>query len=81
MKKLILSALLIGTLLSCSSSDDDSSNSNQNDCNCGQVIQCMNFYIPNAPFTVIKVKNNCTGEIKTVNLDGTQLLLNTQYCN
>jgi hypothetical protein len=68
MKKLILSALLISALTSCSTDGNSSSNSTNNDCNCGKVIECTNFFIPNQNFTLLKVKNNCTGIIKTVNV-------------
>lgn len=81
MKKLILSALLFSALTSCSTDDNSSSNSTNNDCNCGQVVQCTSFNMPTSSFTVLKVKNNCTGELTTVNIPGTHQLLNTQYCN
>jgi hypothetical protein len=81
MKKLILSAFLFATLLSCSTDEDNSTQGTQNNCNCGKVIECANYYVPGMPFTVIKVKNNCTQVVKSITVLGTQQLLNQQYCN
>ena len=78
MRKLLLSAVLFYALTSCTTNDSPATNT---DCDCGQVVECTSFNLPTSSFTVIKVKNNCTGIIKTVNLQGTQSLLNMQYCN
>lgn len=78
MKKLILISALAMALIGCSA---DSNSSEQLDCNCGKVIECANYYVPNMPFTVIKVQNNCTNVVKSITVLGTQQLLNTQFCN
>ena len=72
--KLTLLAIAF-TVLSCST---DSENQEVN-CSCGTVISKMHFTFPN--FTVLQVKNDCTGEVKTVNLDGDQYTLNDKYCD
>jgi len=47
-------------------------------CDCGTVISKMHFTFPD--FTVLKVKNDCTGEVKQYNLDGNQGELNGKWC-
>lgn len=79
MKKVILLLILAMVLIGCSSSDQEQSV--QQNCNCGVVIEKANFNIPNYNFTVLKVKNNCTGEIKTIDVPGNVSAVGQQYCN
>ena len=48
------------------------------DCNCGTVISKMHFTFPD--FTVLKVQNDCTGVVETLNLEGNQGELNGKWC-
>lgn len=75
MKKLLFLALALG-IMSCST---DEENINQPDCGCGVIIE-KNYFSGVANFTILKVKNNCTGQITTIELDGNVGTLNGQYC-
>jgi hypothetical protein len=75
MKKLLFLAMAIITL-SCSTDEQQE----QLDCNCGTIIEKV-YFSPPSNFTVFKVKNNCTGEIKQFDFDGNVGVLNGQWCN
>jgi hypothetical protein len=53
-------------------------NTEEIDCGCGTIISKMHFTFPN--FTVLKVKNDCTGVVEQLNLDGNQGELNGKWC-
>lgn len=66
MKKIILGYFIFVCLLcSCTSSDI-----NDEDCNCGKVIQASTFNVYTTSFTVVKVKNNCTGVVSQFQMNG-----------
>ena len=73
-----LTLLLFASLAIGCTTDNEEPN-----CNCGTIIK--KTYAPpfaSAPdFTVLQVKNDCTGEIKTVAVDGNQGELNGKWCN
>jgi len=74
MKKLLLLLLLAG----CSTPD---TSSEVVDCKCGTVIESQKFNVLGSnQFSVIKVKNNCTGIIKQFQKDGV-ILEGTTLCN
>ena len=59
------------------------SNETETNCKCGTITEKV--YVPpfaSAPdFTVLKVKNDCSGEVTTISLDGNQGELNGKWCN
>jgi len=80
MKKVII-ILAIALFASCTPEETTTST----DCNCGQIVQSNSFNIINGTggitvFSVLKVKDNCTGEIVTIQRNGTYAN-NTQICN
>jgi len=75
MKKLILISALALTLLSCS---EDSSNTTGS-CSCGVVVEKI-YFNSIQPFTKLRIKNNCTQEVKTITVSGNVGVLNQQYC-
>ena len=81
MKKLIIILAIAFTFVSCSPEQTNTSS----DCDCGQIIQSNSFNLINQQggitvFSVLKIKDNCTGEIVTIQKDGTYSN-NTQICN
>jgi hypothetical protein len=78
MKKLLFLATAL-TVMSCST-DEQSTPQTPVDCNCGTIIEKNNFTgVVN--FTILKVKNNCTDEIKVIQQNGNVGVLNGQWCN
>jgi len=80
MKKTLLILSMAFCTLSCTT-DDNANSSNNSDCNCGQVIEVYYFNMLGTPFTKMKVKNNCTGEIKLLDLPGHQGQVGDIKCN
>lgn len=52
----------------------------QTDCNCGVIVEKVFFGNPNN-FTLLQVRNNCTGEVTQVELDGNIGTVGNQWCN
>ena len=83
MKKSIL--ILAMALVSLSCSTDSNSPSNNNDCACGEVTQSASFNVVNGQggvdvFSVVKIKNNCTQEIRQTQRSG-NIPVGSQICN
>lgn len=77
MKKVLV--LLAIVMISCSTPSEQSETSV--DCKCGVVIDSQSFNVLGANyFSVIKVKNNCTGVVKQFQKDGV-ITIGTQLCN
>lgn len=76
--KLLLIALAFG--LMSSTCEPDEIEELQTDCSCGVIIEKVFFGFPNN-FTILKVKNNCTGNVQQLELDGNIGNVNEQYCN
>ena len=85
MKKTILILAVAFMSLSCSTDSNTPSENTTTDCNCGQVTQSNSFNVVNGQggvtvFSVIKIKNNCTGEIVQTQRDG-NIPVGSQICN
>jgi hypothetical protein len=83
MKKTIL--ILAVAIVSLSCSTEDSTSENNNDCNCGEVTESTSFNVVNGQggvsvFSVVKIKNNCTGAIVQKQRDG-NIPVGSQVCN
>lgn len=76
LKNKLLYLLLIFTFISCS--PDEIAKNNQ-DCNCGEIVEASFFNTIDQDFTVFKVKNYCTGEIKQIQKNG-QYKKGDKYC-
>ena len=80
MKKII--TILAIALISFSCSTDETTSNT--DCNCGEVIQASTFNVTGpdgvTPYTVFKVKNNCT-DVITQQQVYEVVSLGSQYCN
>lgn len=84
MKKVILILAVAVSSLSCST-EDNAPSENPTNCNCGVVTQSSSFNVVNGQggvsvFSVIKIKNNCTGEIVQTQRDG-NIPVGSQICN
>lgn len=86
MKKVII-ILAIALFASCTPSEDTDTEANVDltNCNCGTITSVNAFTVvsPNGgsdTFYIVKIKNNCTGEIKTVE-KSFRYVANTQICN
>jgi len=80
MKKTILILSLAVMSISCSTEDNPAPN-----CNCGEVTQSTSFNLINGQggvnvFSVIKIKNNCTGEVIQTQRNG-NILVGSQICD
>jgi hypothetical protein len=80
MKQTILILALAIMSISCSTGDDAAPN-----CNCGEVTESTSFNVVNGQggvnvFSVIKIKNNCTGAIVQKQRDG-NIPVGSQICN
>ena len=76
MKKLLLILLVI---YGCSTPEQQQTTNT--DCNCGTVIESQSFNVLGQnQFSVIKVKNNCTGIIKQIQRNGV-VSIGTNLCN
>lgn len=83
MKKTIL--ILAMAIMSFSCTTDSNTTPSNTDCSCGQVIQSDNFNVVNGQggvdvFSVVKIKNNCTQEIRQTQRSG-NILVGSQICN
>lgn len=77
MKKILV--LLAIVMVSCSTPYTESEA--PVDCKCGVVVEAQNFNVLGAnQFTVMTVKNNCTGVFKQVQKNGV-IAVGTQLCN
>ena len=52
----------------------------EGDCSCGKVIEASTFQVQGNHFTVVKVKNNCTGIIMQLQKQGI-VTIGTEYCH
>lgn len=76
MKKLILLASF--AFIGCTASEDKQV---ELDCNCGIVINKAYFHTVGVSFTKLTIENNCTGEVKTIDVQGNISAVGEQYCN
>lgn len=76
--KILIAFILLFSFGASCTPDELPSNTN---CSCGTITEKVTFYNPT--FTLIKVKNNCSGEVKQKELTGTQpsLHIGDEYCN
>ncbi len=72
MKKTILILALAVMSISCSTEDSPASNPDLTDCNCGVAVEVVYFNVLQSQITKMKMKKNCTGEIKVIQLPGHQ---------
>ena len=81
MKKTILNLAVAIMSLSCSTDDSASTNQNNTDCNCGVAVEVVYFSVLGTPITKMKMKKNCTGEIKVIQLSGHQGAVGDVRCD
>jgi len=81
MKKVILVVAVAIVSLSCSTESNTSTDPNNTDCNCGVAVEVVYFNVLNTPITKMKMKKNCTGEIKVIDLPGHQGAVGDIRCN
>ncbi|MFY8170575.1 MAG: hypothetical protein ACOVK2_05615 [Candidatus Fonsibacter sp.] len=81
MKKTILTLAMAFMAFSCSTEETPSTNENNTDCNCGVAVEVIYFNVINTPITKMKMKRNCTGEIKVIELPGHQGAVGDIRCN
>ena len=81
MKKTILILSMAFMSFSCSTGEDTSENENNTDCNCGIAVEVVYFNVLQTPITKMKMKKNCTGEIKVIDLPGHQGAVGDVKCN
>jgi hypothetical protein len=81
MKKTILILAVAIMSLSCSTDESASTNENNTDCNCGVAVEVIYFNVIQTPITKMKMKKNCTGEIKVIQLSGHQGAVGDVRCN
>jgi hypothetical protein len=81
MKKLILVLAAAMVSLSCSTGEDTPPNPDLTDCNCGVAVEVVFFNVLQTPITKMKMKKNCTGEIKVIDLPGHQGAVGDIKCN
>jgi hypothetical protein len=81
MKKVILILSMALMSLSCSTEDNSSTNETNTDCNCGVAVEVVYFNVLTTPITKMKMKRNCTGEIKVIQLPGHQGAVGDIKCN
>jgi hypothetical protein len=81
MKKIILILAVAVSSLSCSTGDSATTNENNTDCNCGVAVEVVYFNVLGTPITKMKMKKNCTGEIKVIDLPGHQGAVGDVRCN
>lgn len=80
MKKLLLSTVLLFSFGASCEPESINEESNLN-CKCGTIIDKAFYNIPNSSFTVLKVKNDCTGITETIQVAGNQGTQNIKWCN
>ena len=81
MKKTILILAVAIMSLSCSTDESASTNENNTDCNCGVAVEVIYFNVIQTPITKMKMKKNCTGEIKVIQLSCHQGAVGDIRCN
>ena len=81
MKKTISILAVAIMSLSCSTDDSASTNQNNTDCNCGVAVEVVYFSVLGTPITKMKMKKNCTGEIKVIQLSGHQGAVGDVRCD
>jgi hypothetical protein len=81
MKKTILILGMAAISISCSTGDDNNTNETNTDCNCGVAVEVVYFNVLQTPITKMKMKKNCTGEIKVIDLPGHQGAVGDIKCN
>ena len=85
MKKTILILALALMSISCSTDNNTAPETPTTNCNCGEVTQSTSFNVVNGQggvsvFSVVKIKNNCTGAIIQTQRDG-NIPVGSQICN
>ena len=75
-KKKLLSLISIFIMFMAFGCSPDELPKEEQDCNCGEIIEASWFQ---GKFSVFKVKNYCTGEIKQITKDG-HYLKGSKYC-
>ena len=81
MKKVILVLAVAIVSLSCSTGEESAPNPDLTDCNCGVAVEVVYFNVLTTPITKMKMKRNCTGEIKVIDLPGHQGAVGDIKCN
>ena len=81
MKKVILILAVAIASLSCSTEENTPPNPDLTVCNCGVAVEVVYFNVINTPITKMKMKKNCTGEIKVIDLPGHQGAVGDIKCN
>lgn len=82
MKKVILILAVAIMSLSCSTEENNTPpNPDLTDCNCGVAVEVVFFNVLGTPITKMKMKKNCTGEIKVIELPGHQGAVGDIKCN
>jgi hypothetical protein len=81
MKKVILILAVAIVSLSCSTGEENTPNPDLTDCNCGVAVEVVFFNVLQTPITKMKMKKNCTGEIKVIDLPGHQGAVGDIKCN
>ena len=81
MKKTILILSMAVMSFSCSTEENTPENENNTDCNCGVAVEVVYFNVLQTPITKMKMKKNCTGEIKVIDLPGHQGAVGDIKCN
>lgn len=81
MKKVILILAVAFMSLNCSTGEDTPPNPDLTDCNCGVAVEVVFFNVLQTPITKMKMKKNCTGEIKVIDLPGHQGAVGDIKCN
>lgn len=75
-KKKLLLLFIIFLFIGCSTDEVQTTDKQNTDCRCGVIIEASWFQ---GTFSVFKVKNNCTGEIKQFTQDG-KFVKGQEYC-
>ena len=81
MKKKILILAMAFLSFSCSTEEVAPTNPDLTDCNCGVAVEVVYFNVLQTPITKMKMKKNCTGEIKVIDLPGHQGAVGDIKCN
>lgn len=75
MKKLSLIGAMALMLFSCSKDDSTSK-----DCNCGKVTGKQTLMSGQQTFSILQVKNYCSGETHPITVEGTQGTIGGEWC-
>lgn len=81
MKKTILILAVAVMSISCSTEDTPAPNPDLTDCDCGVAVQVTYFNVLTTPITKMKIRNNCTGELRVIDLPGHQGAVGDIKCN